>query len=63
MKLYDIHYTKHTLNLNGNHILTTTCVYQQPARSEIDAAMLFGQTFHRVDDYEIHIKHIQPVGK
>jgi hypothetical protein len=57
--LFEIHYTKHTLNLDGNNVITTTGVYQIPAYSEIDAAMKFGQTFNRVDDYEIHIKYIR----
>jgi hypothetical protein len=63
MKLYEIKYIKHMLNLDGNHIITTTCVYQQPARSEIDAAMRFGQTFNNQDKYEITINYIRQVGK
>lgn len=61
MKLYEIHYTKHSLNLDGGHVITTTGVYQQPAIDELNAAMLFGQTFYKVDEYEIHIKYIRKV--
>jgi hypothetical protein len=59
MNLYEIHYTKHRLNHHTTHVITTTGVYQQPAKDELNAAMLFGQTFHRTDDYEIHIKYIK----
>jgi hypothetical protein len=59
MKLYEIHFTKHTIV--DDNIITTTGEYQITAFDEIDAAFFFGQMLHEDEKYEIHIKHIRQV--
>lgn len=61
MKLFEVRYIKQQLNLNGNSLVTTSGKYQVIAKDEIHAVMVFGQTFHRKDEYEIQITRIVEV--
>lgn len=57
LNIYAVHFTQH--NFNGERVRTLSSHWLIEARSELDAAMKFGQHFHAVDMYEVHIKYIE----